>query len=112
MLLGSRARLVVPSAPFAPARPAGRSAAPLQPADRMHGATTPRMPRRQARRPATTCAAGGGSDVAVNGDAWQALSACQVYLASTGEKLGVTSLWSEEERVVLAFGRSMVSPQH
>jgi hypothetical protein len=116
MMLGSRARLVVPGERLAQALPAPRTGLPLQPAGPTPGSNAARLPRRQARRSMSTSAAGGssgggGSAVTVKQDAWQALSGCQVYLASTGEKLDVTSLWSEQERVVLAFGRSMVSLQ-
>ena len=44
--------------------------------------------------------------VAVREDAYQALLGCQVVRSSTQEPLELTSLWGEDERVVLVFGRS------
>lgn len=35
------------------------------------------------------------------------LQGCQVYLAGQPSPLDITSLWSEQDRVVLVFGRSM-----
>lgn len=41
-------------------------------------------------------------------DAWAALHGCKVFLASSGEEVRVTDVWDQEDdRVVLAFGRSM-----
>lgn len=57
---------------------------------------------------------GGGGNAAVSEAAtdkeWRALSGCDVFLANNGARVDITSLWREDERVVLAFGRSMVRP--
>lgn len=50
---------------------------------------------------------GGGGTVALRQDAYEALQGCQVYLAGQPSPIDITSLWSEQDRVVLVFGRSM-----
>lgn len=61
------------------------------------------------RRATVAAATGGGSGggVTLGRDAYEALQGCEVYVASTQQKAGITSLWGVEDRVVLAFGRSM-----
>lgn len=60
-----------------------------------------------------TLAAGAvrGSSASTGGvrldDAYGALQGCQLYIASSGERVSVTSLWGEQERALLVFGRSM-----
>ena len=65
-------------------------------------------PRRQPPHPRQVSAAAGEQRgaVAVRDDAYQALQGCQVIQSSTQQPVELTSLWGEEERVVLVFGRS------
>jgi hypothetical protein len=66
-------------------------------------------PHRQpphSRRQVSAAAGEQRGAVAVREDAYQALLGCQVIRSSTQEPLELTSLWGEDERVVLVFGRS------
>ena len=66
-------------------------------------------PHRQPPHPRRQVSAAAGEQrgaVAVREDAYQALLGCQVIRSSTQEPLELTSLWGEDERVVLVFGRS------
>lgn len=91
-----------------PSRPSVAGHVMETPSARQQQHTRVQQQRVQLRRRTVAVAAGGSSGgVALQGDAFEALRGCEVYVASTGEKVDITNLWGDSDRVMLAFGRSM-----
>lgn len=97
---------LVTQPPNAARRPARNTPVHLQPT----------AARRLAQRHVVVAAAAGGTggaggphggSVALRQDAWQALQGCQVFLAGKPAPIDIASLWTDSDRIVLVFGRSM-----
>lgn len=94
--------------PAGPKQPLGASSSSSIRQSRLR-ATRQAIARRQ-RGAAPVAAAGSapaaGGNVELQ-DAYEKLKACRVFISSTGQEVSVADLWSEGERAVLVFGRSM-----
>ncbi|KAL4458903.1 hypothetical protein ABPG75_013768 [Micractinium tetrahymenae] len=96
------------------ARPARLPVLPARPAALARSAEPARRP---LSAPLATAASGGATPVSGGNatdqlqDAFGQLAGTQVVLVSTQQPVDITSLWSEDERCVLAFGRHMLARQ-